>query len=179
MDRRDYYVEYYEVLDRVLSDYVNHLREEKEYWLKIGGHDVGVPLINLLFWQFTWHREEYDRLRKEGKSCGEALGSVKEILADKQVEEWERQEEEYKIYDHEWYEALAPYGGQLVIYIYNARQLAYLTPLIERLEEPVLLLSELFTSPPVIISFIGDTYLTGFCRILSISSVIIGLSFRL
>lgn len=142
MDRRDYYVEYYEVLDRVLSDYVNHLREEKEYWLKIGGHDVGVPLINLLFWQFTWHREEYDRLRKEGKSCGEALGSVKEILADKQVEEWERQEEEYKIYDHEWYEALAPYGGQLVIYIYNARQLAYLTPLIERLEEPVLLLSE-------------------------------------
>lgn len=34
----------------------------------------------------------------------------------------------------------------------------------------------LFTSPPVIISFIGDTYLTGFCRILSISSVIIGLS---
>ena len=29
MDRRDYYVEYYEVLDRVLSDYVNHLREEK------------------------------------------------------------------------------------------------------------------------------------------------------
>lgn len=57
MDRRDYYVEYYEVLDRVLSDYVNHLREEKEYWLKIGGHDVGVPLINLLFWQFTWHRE--------------------------------------------------------------------------------------------------------------------------
>ena len=55
MDRRDYYVEYYEVLDRVLSDYVNHLREEKEYWLKIGRHDVGVPLINLLFWQFTWH----------------------------------------------------------------------------------------------------------------------------
>ena len=48
MDRRDYYVEYYEVLDRVLSDYVNHLREEKEYWLKIGRHDVGVPLINLL-----------------------------------------------------------------------------------------------------------------------------------
>ena len=142
MDRRDYYVEYYEVLDRVLSDYVNHLREEKEYWLKMGRHDVGVPLINLLFWQFTWHREEYDRLRKEGKSCGEALGSVKEILADKQVEEWERQEEEYKIYDHEWYEALAPYGGQLGIYIYNARHLAYLTPLIERLEEPVLLLSE-------------------------------------
>ena len=57
MDRRDYYVEYYEVLDRVLSDYVNHLREEKEYWLKIGRHDVGVPLINLLFWQFTWHRD--------------------------------------------------------------------------------------------------------------------------
>lgn len=47
------------MLDRVLSDYVNHLREEKEYWLKIGGHDVGVPLINLLFWQFTWHREEW------------------------------------------------------------------------------------------------------------------------
>lgn len=142
MDRRDYYVEYYEVLDRVLSDYVNQLREKREHWLKMGRHDVGVPLINLLFWQFTWHREEYDRLRKEGKSCGEALGSVKEILADKQVEEWERQEEEYKIYDHEWYEALAPYGGQLVIYIYNARQLVYLTPLIERLEEPVLLLSE-------------------------------------
>ena len=137
MDRRDYYVEYYEVLDRVLSDYVNHLREEKEYWLKMGRHDVGVPLINLLFWQFTWHREEYDRLRKEGKSCGEALGSVKEILADKQVEEWERQEEEYKIYDHEWYEALAPYGGQLVIYIYNARQLAYLTPLIEFQDFPI------------------------------------------
>ena len=130
MDRRDYYVEYYEVLDRVLSDYVNQLREKREHWLKMGRHDVGVPLINLLFWQFTWHREEYDRLRKEGKSCGEALGSVKEILADKQVEEWERQEEEYKIYDHEWYEALAPYGGQLVIYIYNARQLVYLTPLI-------------------------------------------------
>lgn len=142
MDRRDYYVEYYEVLDRVLSDYVNQLREKREHWLKMGRHDVGVPLINLLFWQFTWHRKEYDRLRKEGKSCGEALGSVKEILADKQVEEWERQEEEYKIYDHEWYEALAPYGGQLVIYIYNARQLVYLTPLIERLEEPVLLLSE-------------------------------------
>lgn len=142
MDRRDYYVEYYEVLDRVLSDYVNQLQEKREHWLKMGRHDVGVPLINLLFWQFTWHREEYDRLRKEGKNCGEALGSVKEILADKQVEEWERQEEEYKIYDHEWYEALAPYGGQLVIYIYNARQLAYLTPLIERLEEPVLLLSE-------------------------------------
>lgn len=33
-------------------------------------------------------------------------------------------------------------AGQLVIYIYNARQLVYLTPLIERLEEPVLLLSE-------------------------------------
>ena len=59
MDRRDYYVEYYGGLDRVLSDYVNHLREEKEYWLKMGRHDVGVPLINLLFWQFTWHREEW------------------------------------------------------------------------------------------------------------------------
>ena len=88
MDRRDYYVEYYEVLDRVLSDYVNQLREKREHWLKIGRHDVDVPLINLLFWQFTWHREEYNRLRKEGKSCGEALGSVKEILADKQVEEF-------------------------------------------------------------------------------------------
>lgn len=45
MDRRDYYVEYYEVLDRVLSDYVNQLREKREHWLKIGRHDVGVPLI--------------------------------------------------------------------------------------------------------------------------------------
>ena len=53
MDRRDYYVEYYEVLDRVLSDYVNQLREKREHWLKMGRHDVGVPLINLLFWQFT------------------------------------------------------------------------------------------------------------------------------
>ena len=66
------------MLDRVLSDYVNQLREKREHWLKIGRHDVGVPLINLLFWQFTWHSEEYDRLRKEGNSCGEALGSVKE-----------------------------------------------------------------------------------------------------
>lgn len=37
MDRRDYYVEYYEVLDRVLSDYVNQLREKREHWLKMGG----------------------------------------------------------------------------------------------------------------------------------------------
>ena len=37
MDRRDYYVEYYEVLDRVLSDYVNQLREKREHWLKWGG----------------------------------------------------------------------------------------------------------------------------------------------
>ena len=35
MDRRDYYVEYYEVLDRVLSDYVNQLREKREHWLNI------------------------------------------------------------------------------------------------------------------------------------------------
>ena len=30
-------MEYYEVLDRVLSDYVNQLREKREHWLKMGG----------------------------------------------------------------------------------------------------------------------------------------------
>lgn len=39
------------MLDRVLSDYVNQLREKREHWLKMGRHDVGVPLINLLFWR--------------------------------------------------------------------------------------------------------------------------------
>ena len=53
------------MLDRVLSDYVNQLREKREHWLKMGRHDVGVPLINLLFSSHGIERSTTGYVKKE------------------------------------------------------------------------------------------------------------------
>ncbi len=142
MNMCDYYLEFHEELDRRLTAFVAGQEEGNRMFL--GKHDIKSPLITFLFYQLTREKDHYNACRTHGMTINEAMKRVDAFL-DMFKDDILAQEEEDALMDvrqHPWYEMLSDYSGQLLIYLFNARQLHYLTPLITQLNQPVLLLSE-------------------------------------
>lgn len=172
MQRRDYYIEFHEELDRALQAFVRERLEKDPFAFHVAGHSVAIPLVTSLFYQLMGEREAYNAARLKGKSISSSLAPAVSYLAcfscdaptgetgetgetdedtptgetgktgetDEDAPDGET-EEKNDPQAHEWQEALKPFRGQLVFYLYNYRQLNYLAPLLRHLDTPAVLLS--------------------------------------
>ena len=138
----DYYVEYYEELDKRLECFISDWGTDNK--VTLGKHNVTEPLKTFLFYRLSMERDCYNEYRLKGMSVDGAMERVDAFLKMFNKERSiENQEEKLTdIEEHPWYELLSEYKGVLIVYLFNARQLQYLTPLILKLNQPVLLLSE-------------------------------------
>lgn len=144
MDNGDYYLEFYEELDRRLTAFVAEQEQKEGNRMFLGKHDIKIPLMTFLFYQLMQEKDPYNVYRTHGMTINEAMKRVDAFL-DMFKDDTLAQKEEDALMDvrqHPWYEMLSDYSGRLLIYLFNARQLHYLTPLITQLNQPVLLLSE-------------------------------------
>lgn len=142
---RDYYLEYYEELDKRLEQFVLQWARDKQVLL--GQHSVKEPLQTFLFYRLTAERKHYNQCRQKGMPVDASMKRVDAFLdifgkEDHNAAACTSGKVLNKITEHPWYELLNPYQGQLLVYLFNERQLHYLTPLLQKLDGPVLLLSE-------------------------------------
>lgn len=142
MSMADYYVEYYEELDKRLDCFIVSWGVNKKAWLN--KYDLTEPLKTFLFYRLSMERDYYNQCRLQGMLINEAMERVDSFLGlFKKDNSGESQEKELvDVKEHPWYELLNGYRGMLIVYLFNARQLQYLTPLLQKLDHPVLLLSE-------------------------------------
>jgi len=138
---RDYYIEFHKELDKKLHHFVT----EHSPMLGLGGHDIRIPLVTYLFYQLTHEKEHYSQCRISGMDVNEAMGRIDRFLCmfdedeSDDVTDMEAQPDGRR---HPWSEALQEYKGQLLVYVFNPRQLRYLIPLINKLNRPVILLAD-------------------------------------
>lgn len=126
----DFHLEFYKTLDALIRDFIFSNQLEQ-------------PIGTYLFLQAFHLRETYNEWRKNGidkDDCRKRLASrvfphshipmtlQTGVLADYRSESW--------------FEPLSSLSGNLLVYVYNNRQLNYLLPLINCLNRPVLLLCE-------------------------------------
>ena len=126
----DYHVEFYETLDELIEEYTfcNQLEQ---------------PVGTYLFLQAFHLREAYNGWRKSGidrDECRERLAGKVFPNTPIHMAVQERFLTDYRT--EPWFEFLSLQQGNLLVYVYNNRQLNYLLPLVNRLNRPVLLLCE-------------------------------------
>ena len=140
----NYYLEYYEKLDEKLELFVQHWTTDKQVLL--GQYCVKKPLLTYLFYRMAEEKDHYNLCRLEGMSVNDSMKRIDALLDSFREENHEtescQEEVLHNIKEHPWYELLSEYQGQLLIYIFNDRQLQYLVPLLQKQDCPVLLLSE-------------------------------------
>lgn len=143
MSIRDYYVEFHEELDKRLETFIFRQEQKEAARFMLGCHSVKGPLTTHLFYHLMGEREYYNFQRLEGKDVNEAMKRVDaflELFATFPPEH--KNEEITEAEQHPWHEMLSTYKNQVMIYLFNARQLTYLTPLINKINRPVLLLTD-------------------------------------
>ena len=144
MPKRDYYVEFYEELNKRLELFVeNPVSEKRLLW---GKHHLKWALHTYLFYRLCMEREYYNQCRLKGMSIDVSMKRVDAVLAIFMKESTHSTETESVMVEdierHPWYKLLNGHKGALVVYIFNARQLAYLTPLLHKQKGEIILLSE-------------------------------------
>lgn len=143
MHTRDYYIEFYEELDKRLEAFAIQQKKEEAAKMLLGMHSVKEPLVTSLFYQLMQEKNYYNQRRLLGMNKDEAMKRVDAFLDLFHAVPFEQKEAEITaVQDHPWNEILADYKNQLLIYIFNPRQLTYLTPLIQKINHPLLLLVE-------------------------------------
>jgi hypothetical protein len=148
--RQDYYDEYYKEIDKFIWNYVRKIKNTAPEKLQIGDYrDVSLLIVNSLYskYSFGYWKRTYTEFRRTGKSIESILNVFEkelDVLFYSEYQEKLIHSSEYKfdIKKSPFYEMLLPYKNQIVIYVFNLRQLVYLTPLIQGLQQPILLLSE-------------------------------------
>ncbi len=142
--QRDYYIEYFEFVDLLFREYIDEIKHQHPEAFKIGDYSCEIPVICFLLFKkyFTSVKELYNQLRKEGKNKEEVHRIFKKEL-DKSINENLTQPPvlQSKV-SEDICTLLYPYRYQVLIYILNKRQLNYLTPLIQQINQPVLLVTE-------------------------------------
>lgn len=127
----DFYVEFYEEVDDLLSEIIQ-------------AKQLPQPTRSYLFQHSFRLKEEYNRLRMKGQSVDECKAYLLQyflpIEVKGEINEKSLLDSDYQL--EPWYEVLVSLSNQLLIYIYNNRQLYYLLPLINALNRPVVLLCE-------------------------------------
>lgn len=141
---RDYYVEFYEEAYRKLECLLQSWGTDGNVRLNV--HDIKVALRTFLFYRIGMEKEHYNQYRRNGMTIDAAMKRMDGLL---EIFKKDRQETENglpavlsDIKEHPWYEILNENQGVLIVYIFNARQLGYFTPLLQVVDIPVLLLSE-------------------------------------
>lgn len=123
MDNGDYYLEFYEELDRRLTAFVAEQEQKEGNRMFLGKHDIKIPLMTFLFYQLMQEKDPYNVYRTHGMTINEAMKRVDAFL-DMFKDDTLAQKEEDALMDvrqHPWYEMLSDYSGQLLIYLFNAR----------------------------------------------------------
>ena len=140
MNNIDFYVEYYEELDRRLDCFLSASRKDKE--IRLGGQNIKEPLHTFLFYRFTMERDYYNQCRIKGMSIDKAMEQIDSFLNSFEIGKGEQNYDLLDIENHCWCNLLSEFEGALIVYIFNERQLKYLTPLLQKIDCPVLLLAE-------------------------------------
>lgn len=96
------------------NDYCKELNQKKEIEFRLGPHEIMHPL----------------------------MGYLSRILSAELKAEEAQEQPTLNIEDHSWYESLCQYKNQIVVYLFSIEQLHRLTPLLQQLNEPIILLSE-------------------------------------
>ena len=126
----DYHVEFYETLDELIEEYTfcNQLEQ---------------PVGTYLFLQAFHLREAYNEWRKSGidrDECRERL--ARKVFPNTHVYMTVQEHFLTGYRTEPWFEFLSSQQGNLLVYVYNNRQLQYLLPLVNSLNRSVLLLCE-------------------------------------
>lgn len=126
----DYHMEFFETLDELIKEYTFYKQLEQ-------------PVGTYLFLQAFHLRETYNEWRKNGMDRDECRERLARKVFPNTLAHMAVQECLLPDYCTEpWFEFLSSKQGNLLVYVYNNRQLQYLLPLVNRLNRPVLLLCE-------------------------------------
>lgn len=141
-DVTDYYIEYYEELDQRLELFLINWGTDNE--VRFGKSNIKEPLLTFLFYRLIMERDYYNHSRIKGMSVDIAMEQVDAFLNLFKIGHSKDESEDClsDIREHPWHERLSEYKGVLIVYLFNARQLQYLTPLLQKVKHQVLLLSE-------------------------------------
>lgn len=146
MKQSDYYLEFYDELDKRLEHFgVSSDRSRRSVCL--AGVSVQDALQTHLFYRLSMERNAYNRCRRQGMAVEEAMSRVDAFLnrlrnmAPMSLE-GAGEDSLLDVQKHPWREPLEECHGCVLVYVYNARQLYDLTPLINQVGRPVVLLSE-------------------------------------
>lgn len=145
LNMRDYYLEFHEMLDNRLESFISDQERICKDRLMLGRHNIAIPLFSQLFYLLTREREHYNLCRINGQTVKASMDRVEKFLdmfEDLPLQKEQRNDILTDSRDLPWYEVMSEYKGQLLIYIFNERQLRYLTPLINNINTSVFLLSE-------------------------------------
>lgn len=141
---RDYYLEYQEELDKRIEQFLQHW--ETGNLISLGEHSLNEPLHTFLFYRLISEREHYNQCRLKNMTVDasmERVDGLLDILNNEGQKTVNRREEILTdIKEHPWNELLGEYKGLLLVYVFNDKQLDDLTPLLQKLDCPFLLLSE-------------------------------------
>ena len=143
MNTRDYYIEFLEELDKRLYSFVSDLESRDATLLMLGNHSIKIPLFHYLYCKLMMWKGNYNQCRINGMNVDESMCDIQKHLDTFQTFPNKITDiAEIELHKHYWYEMLSDYKNQLIVYVYNKRLLQYLIPLIKKIDQPVLLLSE-------------------------------------
>lgn len=126
MSKKDFYIEFYDVVDEVIHEYLS-------------SHDLPSYVGTVLFEDSYQLKSRYNSLRNDGMLLPQAIGIVKEAI----LPEFEITRELIMPKDCiPLSGTLSHIGSRLAVYVYNTRQLKYLMPFIETVNRPLVLLCE-------------------------------------
>lgn len=126
MSRRDFYIEFYDVVDEVIHEYLD-------------SHDLPSYVGTVLFEGSYQLKLRYTRLRSDGLPLPQAIEIVKDtILPEFDITRRIIMPKECISFSG----VLSSIGNRLAVYVYNTRQLKYLIPFIELVNRPLVLLCE-------------------------------------
>ncbi|MDR2233477.1 MAG: hypothetical protein LBE56_10185 [Tannerella sp.] len=142
--KRDYYIEYFEFIDMLFREFINDMKEKYPGAFHVGDYCCEIPVICFLtFYRYYTHSKDlYNHLRKEGKSRDEVHQLFKNRLYETVNNSFTQPAIVSINNNDELQLLLQPFRNQILIYVYNERHLNYLIPLICRLNQPVVLVSE-------------------------------------
>ncbi len=142
--QRDYYIEYTEFIDVFIHQYIDEIKTDYPEAFKIGDYCCEIPVICSLFFKrfYTSGKETYSRLRKEGKNEEEIYRIFKDDIDKNTNKNFTQPPIVQFETGNDVCTLLQPYKHQVLIYILNIRQLNYLTPLIQQINQLVLLVTE-------------------------------------
>lgn len=126
MKKADYYIEFYEVVDNIINEYLTL-------------HDLPSYVGTVLFENSYSLKARYNRARAEGMDIADAtVMAAKSIIPEYTIVRESIMPDTIISLRH----IFDKLGDRLAIYVYNSRQLRYLRPFLDAVNRPLVLLCE-------------------------------------